>query len=126
MRDLIFWKTPLLSCLAMLELQLLVSYPVLVPAALVLTPVFFLHRNLFEVPEEDAGPISAQPSVPALLCSLVLGTRPSPLSVEPAPCEASEWMSVSSDLTLTLTPTLTLTLALALTLTVALPNQVRL
>ena len=124
MRDLIFWKTPLLSCLAMLELQLLVSYPVLVPAALVLTPVFFLHRNLFEVPEEDAGPISAQPSVPALLCSLVLGTRPSPLSVEPAPCEASEWMSVSSDLTPTPTPTPTL--ALALTLTVALPNQVRL
>jgi len=37
-RDLVFWKSPLLSCLAMLQLQLLVSYPVLVPAALALTP----------------------------------------------------------------------------------------
>ena len=37
-REIIFWKSPLLSCLALLELQLLVSYPVLVPAALALAP----------------------------------------------------------------------------------------
>ena len=94
-RDLIFWKTPLLSCLAMLQLQLLVSYPVLLPAALALTPIFFLHRNLMQC--EEVGPICAQPSVASLLCSLVLGTRPRPLTVEPAPCKASEWMYASSD-----------------------------
>ena len=96
MRDLLSWKTPLLSSLAMLQMQLLVSYPALVPAAIALTPVFFLHRNLM-LPEEERdyplGPICAQPSVASLLCSLLLGKRPKPLTVEPAaPSEQSEWM----------------------------------
>ena len=83
MRDLIFWKSPLLSCLAMLQLQLLVSYPVLVPAATALTPVFFLYRTLHHQDREEVGPIGAQSSVTSLFCSLVLGTRSAPLQVEP-------------------------------------------
>ena len=98
-RDLLFWRTPLLSCLAMLALQLLVSYPALVPAALALTPVFFLHRNLLEPPRREAFPLCAQPSVPALLRALLLGTRPPPLSVEPAPSEgdSSSWLYESGN-----------------------------
>ena len=64
----------LLSCLAMIAVQLLVSYPALVPAALALTPAFFLHRNLMLAEREQAR------TAPHRAC-----TAPAPRRTAPAP-----------------------------------------